>query len=467
MSPKKATLIDIAWPEIGEAAPPPRASLTEFQSRIEAARGALVARGLTHLVVYGDREHFANMAYLTGFDPRFEEALLILGRAGDPLLVVGNECAGYLNVSPLYVAGRLRTERFPTFSLLNQPRIGSRLLQEILAGEGICQGSRVGGVGWKYFAESEQPDALHALDLPGYMVDTLRELAGREQVVNATDMLMHPAHGLRATCSAAEIAYFEYTGALAAEGMKRMIFGLRPGMTDLELVKLAGYNGVPLGCHITLVSGDTRDQGLTSPIGATLRRGDPLAGNISYWGSNVCRAGWIAESAKDLPANAHDYVEKFAGPYLEAMAEWFGLLKIGMPGGALAKLIAERLPFERFGIFLNPGHLIHLDEWLSSPIYPGSEIPLRSGMAIQVDVIPDSPVYFSTRMEDGVALADAALRAQLAAEYPACYARCQARRAFMSEVLGIPLPEEALPLSNMPAIIPPFLLAPNKVLALR
>jgi len=26
-------------------------------------------RSLTHLVVYGDREHFANLAYLTGFDP--------------------------------------------------------------------------------------------------------------------------------------------------------------------------------------------------------------------------------------------------------------------------------------------------------------------------------------------------------------------------------------------------------------
>ena len=36
-------------------------------------------RKLTHLVVYGDREHFANLAYLTGFDPRFEEAVLIVG----------------------------------------------------------------------------------------------------------------------------------------------------------------------------------------------------------------------------------------------------------------------------------------------------------------------------------------------------------------------------------------------------
>ena len=34
--------------------------------------------GLDAFVVYADREHFANMAYLTGFEPRFEEALLLL-----------------------------------------------------------------------------------------------------------------------------------------------------------------------------------------------------------------------------------------------------------------------------------------------------------------------------------------------------------------------------------------------------
>ena len=35
---------------------------------------------LDALVIYGDREHGANFAYLTGFEPRFEEALLILHR---------------------------------------------------------------------------------------------------------------------------------------------------------------------------------------------------------------------------------------------------------------------------------------------------------------------------------------------------------------------------------------------------
>ncbi len=87
-------------------------------------------------------------------------------------------------------------------------------------------------------------------------------------------------------------------------------------------------------------------------------------------------------------------------------------------------------------------------------------------MAIQVDVIPGSPVYVSTRMEDGVVLADEELRKQLKDAFPYCYARCQKRRKFMTDVFGIELPEEILPLSNVPAILPPFFLAPNDMFAL-
>jgi hypothetical protein len=366
----------------------------------------------------------------------------------------------------LYTAGKLRGERYQPFSLLNQPRGDSRLIKEILAGEGIGRGAQVGCAGWKYLSEPEHPGAAHALELPAYLVDTLRDLTGWENVVNATDILMHPGHGLRTTCSPGEIAYFEYTSILASEGMKRMILGLREGMTDHELAKRVEYNGEPLACHLAMGTGDTHHLGLASPRGATIRRGDPFAANFSYWGSNCCRAGWVAASAGDLPADAKDYVESFAGPYFDVLCAWYGLLRIGTPGDALARLVDERLPFERFGITLNAGHLIHLDEWLSSPIYLGSDLPLRSGMAIQVDVIPTSPIYFSTRMEDGLVLADSSLRAELQAGYPECYARCQRRREFMIEVLGINLPEEVLPLSNIPAIVPPFFLKPNMVLAL-
>jgi hypothetical protein len=126
----------------------------------------------------------------------------------------------------------------------------------------------------------------------------------------------------------------------------------------------------------------------------------------------------------------------------------------------------RRLGDPFFGIGLNPGHLIHLDEWLHSPIYAGSTQELRAGMALQVDVIPatHSP-YFSSNIEDGIALADEPMRRDFAARYPEAWARIEARRAFMRNSLGITLKSEVLPFSNLSAHLTPYLLSPN--LALR
>jgi hypothetical protein len=186
---------------------------------------------------------------------------------------------------------------------------------------------------------------------------------------------------------------------------------------------------------------------------------------LAYWGSNSCRAGWLAESAADLPTAAQDYVAAFAGPYFEVMGEWLQRLRLGTPGHQLAELVSSRLPFDKFGIFLNPGHLIHLDEWLSSPIYAGSTDTIQSGMVMQIDVIPSSPIYASTRMEDGVVIADTDLRQEIEARYPDCYGRCQVRRHFMQNTLGFDLPDEILPLSNIPGLVPPYFLNPHQVFA--
>src|SRR5260370_3102744 len=149
---QKHKLIEAAWPQFRSCERPPQASSEEFQARIDASRAAMESRRLTHLVVYGDREHFANLTYLTGFDPRFEEALLVVPRREAPTLLLGNECEAYLSVSPLFSAGRLRSERFQPFSLLNQPRGSSRPLDPIFPDLGIVNRSLPGCVGWKYFS---------------------------------------------------------------------------------------------------------------------------------------------------------------------------------------------------------------------------------------------------------------------------------------------------------------------------
>jgi hypothetical protein len=95
-------------------------------------------------------------------------------------------------------------------------------------------------------------------------------------------------------------------------------------------------------------------------------------------------------------------------------------------------------------------------------------LKLRSGMALQIDIIPATGTpYFTTNIEDGIALADAGLRAEFAAKYPEAWSRIEQRRAFIQEVIGIRLKPEVLPFSNIPAYLTPFILSPRKAMVAR
>jgi hypothetical protein len=230
---------------------------------------------------------------------------------------------------------------------------------------------------------------------------------------------------------------------------------------------LLGWDGTPLSCHLMLTSGPRATFGLLSPSDRRIERGDRFTTAFGIWGALNCRAGFVVEDAAELPVEIADYVDRLVGPYFEAIAAWYQAIHIGQTGGALQAIIDDHLGDPFFGIFLNPGHQLHLDEWVSSPIWPGSTVRLRSGMVFQVDIIPatGSP-YFTTNIEDGIALADEALRGALAGRYPGAWARIQARRTFMRDALGIDLHPDVLPFSNIPAWLPPFLLRPDRAMTL-
>lgn len=454
-------LIEIDWPDNGAPALPPPLSLRDCEARLAAVREGMAARGLSALVVYGDREHMANLHWVTGFDPRFEEALLVV-TAGAAHLLAGNECLPYTALSPLVEAGRIEVHLVPSLSLLSQPREGLRL--DAAVRRLVPEGGTVGAAGWKYWEAGEVADPETALDIPALLADLLRE---RCRVVNAGEMFMHPGHGLRSTVDAAEVARLEFAHGAASRAVRAVLFGLREGMTDFEALAAARLGALPLACHPTFATGARAAQGLTSPSGETIRRGAPLSFNIAPQGANVCRAGWVAESAADLPEAARDTIEAFVGPYLEAMSEWCGLMRPGVRGGQVWEHMMNRLPPDLYGVTLNPGHLIGMDEWISSPIFRDSDLPLRSGMAMQMDVIPGHPVHASTRLEDGYVLADEELRGEIQARFPEVARRCAARVAFMRETLGLELPDTLLPLGDTCGVLAPFFLSPRKVLTLR
>ena len=452
----KARLADITLPSFGMPEIRPELPADIYPARIARLRERAAAARYDRIVVYADREHSANLSYLSGFDPRFEEALFVLGPSGEPAVLVGNENEGMAVAAPL----KMRPVMFQHFSLPGQPRDRTSPLGETLAAEGIGKGSRVGVIGWKTYPSPE------SIDAPAYIVDEFRRLTGATGLVeNATGLLIDAADGLRVINEVDQLAAFEYAACQTSEGVRHMLAGLRPGMTESEAVRLLNWNGMPLSCHMMLTAGPRATYGLVSPGDRKIQRGDRFTVGFGVWGALNCRAGFVVESAAELPAGISDYVERLVGPYFEAVAEWYGALHVGQTGGALYDIIHRHIGDPFFGVSLNPGHQIHLDEWVNSPIAHGSRMELRSGMAFQVDVIPATGTdYFTTNIEDGLALADSSLRDAFAAAYPEAWGRIQARRRFMSDALGIALHPDVLPFSNLAAHLPPFLLRPDRAM---
>lgn len=454
-----ARLRELKLPEFGVPAVRPEISAGIYKARFARLVDRAWAAGLEAIVVYADREHCANLSYLTAFDPRFEEALLVVAKGKEPVIITGPENQGSAAGSKIDVDVYL----YQPFGLLGQSRDGTPALGDLFAKAGLAKGTKIGAIGWKYFTSKETSTPETWTDLPSYVADALRQIG---PVVNATGIMVDPTSGMRATVELDQLAQFEFAATHGSESVKRVINGVRPGMREFDVASLMRPIGLPLGAHPMLSSGERAAIGLNSPSDRIIEKGDQFTTAFCYWGSLTSRAGFVAEGADDLPDGAKDYVEKLVAPYFEAAAEWYETVGIGVSGGLLDAQVRKRLGTPFFNLILNPGHLIHLDEWMSTPIYPGSTEVLHSGSALQLDIIPATgSVYFTTNIEDGIALLDTAQRSEFAERFPEAWDRIQKRRAFLADELGIVLKDEVLPFSNTAGYLTPFLLSPGMAMS--
>ena len=458
-------------PDFGLPEHQPQIGRGEYESRVESARARARQQNLDFLLVYGDREHFANVAFLTGCDPRFEEALLVIPAGGDapPTLIVGNEGAGYAEcVSP-----HVRQALCQSFSLLGQPRDRSPRLESVLRECGIGSGrrpsavARIGIAGWKYADERETADPAHWLDAPACIADSLRRIAGEPDLVtNATPIFMHPVDGLRLRNSADQLAAFEFGAAHCSQSVRDAIAGLRPGISEFDAVQRMKLNGLPWTCHLMFSTGSRSRFGLCSPSDRTIERGDPFTTAFGLWGGLTARAGFVAAGESDLRPENRGYVGHTVAPYFRAAVAWYETIGIGATGGSVCSAVSDAIGDLK--LTLNPGHYIHLDEWVHTPFFPGSPIELASGMLLQCDMIPHwHPEYHTSNIEDTIALADEPLRQELATRHPGVWQRISRRREFVQNQIGIRLKPEVLPFSNLACTLQPFALEPGKAMAVR
>ena len=437
----------------------PSISAAELDARIAALQEAV---DVDWIVVYGDREHAASLIYLTNLDPRFEEALLVLGPDSRTLLV-GKEDIGYVPIVPIEVDAVC----VPTLSLMGIDRSDGPTVEQALRDIGCKAGDRVGVVGWK----AAQPDE-HRLDVPpifapAFFVDTLRAIVGGAKlVIDVTPALTSPRSGLRTFATADQIAVFEWGASRCSAWIHAIIDAAVPGVSERDAFRAAGWSGEPLTYHPVFASGEDVAVGLRSPSSRRLALGDAAVAAIGLWGGNCARGGLIAATADDLTSASEGYLERLIIPYWRAIATWYETLAVGLAGGELFETVTEVLAGEDFHPSLNPGHLTHYEEWMDSPIRDGSDDPIASGMVLQCDIIPTGiRAGWTTNCEDTVAIADAALRGEIEARHPELWSRICGRQDYVRDKLGLALGDEVLPLSCTNAYLRPFWLAPSSALA--
>jgi Xaa-Pro aminopeptidase len=451
----------VTYPRIGRPSEPrPELLPAIFEARLARTRKAMVRRGLDAMVVYGDREHFGNIQWLTNYDPRFEETLLVVLPKGTPVLFVGNEGMGYSRIARLDVDRRL----FQPLSLLGQPRDKVKPLDGLLRNAGLGGCRRIGAAGWKYFSESEYADHETVTDLPCYLAEPLRRAAARGgRVTNETALFMDPETGLRNLHEPEALADFEWIATHNSQNVLDCLRALRPGMTEYEAFATMPYNGAAFSCYSSLAAGDSvMRAGFPSPTSRRIGRGEPMFISYSYQGANCCRFGWVARGSNDLPAGLRDYAERAAVPYFTGLKAWYEALRIGATGDNLHHAVVDRLAPQGFRFALNIGHQIAMDEWTHSLSGDGFAMRVKSGMYWQADFwgALDEP-HHAVFAEDGAAIADAALRRRLSARYPQMWKRVLARRKFMIDVLGMDIAEELLPFSNIAGAVTPYFLSPE------
>ena len=294
-------------------------------------------------------------------------------------------------------------------------------------------------------------------DIPDFIMCGLREINSNAKYINVTDLLIGE-DGIRVQNNANEFAHYEFGAALAGNCILKAMDAIEIGKTEMDVAKELDAFGQYHSVVTIMATGARFEKANMYPINKQIQKGDTLSITTGFKGGLQSRGGYAVDKKEDLPEKVSDYLEKVAKPYFNAVVTWLEKIHIGMTGGELYNCIEKVLPKDIYGWTLNPGHLCADEEWLSSPIYPGSKEIIKSGMLFQIDIIPSVSGYGGISCESGVLLADEQLIQEIKQSYPMLYKRILKRQDYMRKELGIKISDQIIPTSMATAYCRPFML---------
>ncbi len=435
-----------------------------YLKRIERLRERIQQDNLDWVLLYGDREHFANIEYFSTYDCRFEEALLLISKEGRRAIIVGNEGWDYT----LQIPYEIERFRYRGFSLQGQVRDTTATLTNILTSLGITKDSTIGITGYKYFIDGECPDPDSSYDIPHYLLTLIFTVAESKKCRNYTRALTGLDEGIRLTVtSAEEVAWAEARAVKTARVMQNMLKSLREGISEVDLARSGKIDFTPVSMFgLTNFGPEHVKIGLRSGTDATLRLGEVIGLCYGLRGSLCSRNGVAAYDELSYSEQLRPHLLSFYGEYWRAIAAWYESVKVNQRADIVYDNVMGIIGGERFNVFLNPGHHTATDEWVNSPFSRNSPHIIASGNYLQCDMIASaSDPIMSAICEDTVIVADEQLRAEIKEQFPELSKRIIRRQEKMRSILGIQIDDSLLPLSNLNGAYFPFMLDTGKVFA--
>ncbi len=260
-----------------------------YLNRIERLVRRMEEDNLDWTIIYGDREHFANIEYFSTYDCRFEEALLLIAKSGKRAIIVGNEGWDYTLQIPYAIERYL----YRGFSLQGQVRDTTDSLTSTLKTLGITTKDKVGITGYKYFIEGECPDPDHSYDLPHYLLNLLFSTVDEKRCRNYTKALTGLGEGIRLTITEAEeVAWAEGQAVKAARVVQNMLKSVKEGITEVDLARSGRIDFSPVSMFgLTNFGPDHVKIGLRSGTDSSLQLGEVIGLCYAIRGSLCSRNG--------------------------------------------------------------------------------------------------------------------------------------------------------------------------------
>ncbi len=348
------------------------------------AQALIRERGLDILLVNSNEAEFANVRYFSNYWPIFEIAGVVIPPEGEAALIIGPESEAFARdrskVKKVHKMTEYREPADPAY-----PGVSVSSFQEVFADVGVPQPRRIG--------------------IGGYLVTTAPVLDGLKaafpgaELVRADDIMV----ALRSIKSENELRCLRKAFEIAEDAVEVVLKGLRPGMTELQVVGVAQgaiyergaeYEGMPQ----YVFAGRSTRHAISRPTHNVLEKGDLVQLNISARIDGYSSGVGVPVCLGKMRPRMKELV-KFG---LEAHQQTISWLKAGAPASDVAKryrqLFVDR-GYERCFLY-GPCHGLGMIEVEPPWMEETSEYPLAPNMTFQVDTFVSGD-EFGLRWEDG------------------------------------------------------------------